>query len=86
MAHGLGDRDKAVIGATIAVLALDFLALQLATLRGIHDREHIAVVASPSEAEEFTRLEGAEARDQEGGAVPDAVHRRKVFANLRKDA
>ena len=28
LAHGLGDRDKAVIGASVAVLAFDFLALQ----------------------------------------------------------
>jgi len=38
MAHGLGDRDKAVIGATIAVLALNFLALQPATpLRALNN-------------------------------------------------
>jgi len=69
----LWDRDKAVIGATIAVLALNFLALQPATPRGIDDREYTTAVASPSQAEEFTRSQGAEARDQEDGAVPDAV-------------
>jgi len=37
LAHGLGDRDQAVIGASIAVLALDFLAPQPPTPRAIHD-------------------------------------------------
>src|SRR5215469_13370720 len=69
VADGLGDRDKAVIGATIAVLAFDFLALQPTTPRAIDDREYTAAVASPSQAEEFTRPEGTEARDQEDGAV-----------------
>src|SRR5260370_36540012 len=60
LAHGLGDRDKAVIAASVAVFALDFLALQPATPRCVHDSEHIAVVASPSQAEELTRSESAE--------------------------
>ena len=75
LAHGLRDCDKTVIGAPIAVLALNFLAS--ATPRGIDDREYTAAVASPSQAEEFTRPEGAEARDQEDGAVPDAVKTRQ---------
>lgn len=31
LAHGLGDRDKPVIGTSVAVLAFDFLALQPTT-------------------------------------------------------
>src|SRR5690348_6294382 len=73
LAYGLGNRDKAVIGATIAVLALDFLALQPTTPRRVDDREYTAAVASPSQAEQLARPESAEARDQEDGAVPDAV-------------
>jgi len=47
----LGDRDKAVIGASVAVLALEFSALQPSRARGIHDSEQIAGAATPSQAE-----------------------------------
>src|SRR6266851_7237761 len=73
LAHGLGDRDKAVIGASVAVLALDFLALQPATPRGIHDSEQSAGVASPGQAEELARPQGAETGNQEDRAVTNDV-------------
>src|SRR5271157_1220015 len=73
LAHGLGDRYKAVIGASVAVLALDFLALEPPTPRSIHDSEQSAGVASPSQAKELARPQGAETGNQEDGAVTNAV-------------
>jgi hypothetical protein len=65
--------DKPVTGAAVAVLALDFLALQLATPRSIHDSEHITGVAPPSQAEKLAWPQGAETSNQENGTVADAV-------------
>jgi hypothetical protein len=61
----------------VTILAFDFLAQQPATPRGIHDREYIAGVASPSQAEKLARSQRAETRHQEDGAVTDVVKARQ---------
>ena len=63
------NRNPAVIGAPIAVLAFDLFRLKLSAPSRVHDLKRRALVGAPGQPEDFAGAERTERGDEKDGAV-----------------